>query len=386
MSLADITAFVTPSPRRTRFWRLPTIAVTVTALTAFLWIAQHVIDNGFLRRDIAALQAGEAWRTGGWLSHVVLRIVSLIPSTPLQQAVLSLTAAAAAGLLFGVLYHRLRANGWFVIGSVLTLIGLGLHADVLYAITAASRGLPLYFAFAALIPAIRGIEDVGDVQSAIGLGLLMPLLLLASPITTLLIVPFAIGAALAEPDGRRDPRAFFAMLLVAVLPSLIVAVGIIGFTVQARLDLADVLLPYAATYGNIRLGDIGTSLLSLAAFTPVMVVPLVYCFWPDLQEKRHVFSAVAVIALPVYLAVARVVLATEMQPFVPAVAMLAAFASWLAVVRLPFPLRLFALIMLGVSVILSWTFTGLWDDPLWKAALFSFVPGDVGNLPLRPGV
>ena len=45
-----------------------------------------------------------------------------------------------------------------------------------------------------------------------------------------------------------------------------------------------------------------------------------------------------------------------------------------------------ALIMLGVSVILSWTFTGLWDDPLWKAALFNLVPGDVGNLPLRPGV
>ena len=67
MSLADITAFVTASPRRNKFWRLSTVAVTITALTAFLWIAQHVIDNGFLRRDIAALQAGEAWRTGGCL-------------------------------------------------------------------------------------------------------------------------------------------------------------------------------------------------------------------------------------------------------------------------------------------------------------------------------
>ena len=386
MSLADITAFVTAGPKRTRFWRLSTVAVTVTALTAFLWIAQHVIDNGFLRRDIAALQEGEAWRTGGWLSQVVLRTVGLIPYTPLQQAVLSLTAAAAAGLMFGVLYHRMRANGWFVIGTVLTLICLGLHADVLYAITAASRSLPLYFAFAALIPAIRGIEDVGDVQSAIGLGLLMPLLLLASPITTLLILPFAIGAALADPDGRRDPRAFFAMLLVAILPSLIVAVGILGFIAQARLDVAEALLPYVLTYGNIHLGDIGTSLLSLAAFAPVMVVPVVYCFWPNLPEKRHIFSALAVVALPVYLAIARVVLTTQMLPFVPPVAMLAAFASWLCVVRLPFPLRMFALLMLGVSVALSWTFTGFWDDPLWKAALFNFVPGDVGNLPLRPGV
>jgi hypothetical protein len=386
MSLADITAFVTAPPKRVKFWRLSTVAVTVTALSAFLWLAQYVIDNGFLRRDIAALQAGEAWRTGGWLSHAVLRIVGLIPYTQVQQSVLSLTAAAATGLMFGILYHRMRANGWFVIGTVLTLVALGLHADVLYVTTAASRGLPLYFAFAALIPAIRGIEDVGDVQSAIGLGLLMPLLLLASPITTLLILPFALGAALAEPDGRRDPRAFFAMLLVAILPSLIVAVGIIGFIAQARLDVAAALLPYVATYGTLRFGDVGTSLLSLVTFAPVMVVPLAYCFWPRLPEKRHVFSALAVIVLPVYLAVARVILNTQMQAFVPAVALLAAFASWLAVVRLPMPLRLFALVMLGVSVILSWTVTGLWDDPLWKAALFNAVPGEVGNLSLRPGV
>ena len=36
------------------------------------------------------------------------------------------------------------------------------------------------------------MEDVGDVQATIGLGLLMPLLLLAGPLTTPLILPLGV--------------------------------------------------------------------------------------------------------------------------------------------------------------------------------------------------
>lgn len=383
MTTADIAFAVPQTPARRPLWRPATVAVTVLALSAFLFVAQHVIDAGFLRRDVAALQAGEAWKTGGWLSQLVLRVVGLIPDLSLQQSALSLLAAVTAGLLFGVLYHRMRANGWFWLGSIVTLVALATHAEVLYAITAASRGLPLFFAFAALIPAIRSIEEVGDVQAAIGLGLLMPLLLLASPITAALILPFAVGAALSDPDGRRDPRAFVAMLLVALLPTIIVAIGILGFLAQAGLDVAEALLPYVATYGNLHIGDLAGSVSALVVFAPVLLVPLLYCIWPNV-ENRHIFSALAVIVLPLYLAVARTVFTTQMQAFVPAVALLAAFASWLAFVRLPFMLRAFALVMLVLSVVLSWLQVGYWDDPDWKAALFSMLPptGLRGSLPL----
>ncbi|RYE87633.1 MAG: hypothetical protein EOP19_03740, partial [Hyphomicrobiales bacterium] len=332
MTATDYARF-TPRVEPRPLWRPATVTVTVVALAFFLLAAQLVIDAGFLRRDVAALQDGEAWKTGGWLSQLVLRVVGLIPDVDLQQSALSLLAAATAGLLFGVLYHRMRANGWFWFGSMVTLLAVATHAEVLYAITAASRGLPLFFAFAALIPAIRSLEDVGDVQSTIGLGLLMPLLLLASPITTALIVPFAIGAALSDPDGRRDPRAFVAMLLVALLPTLIVAIGIVGFLAQAGLDVAEALLPYVATYGNLHIGDVAGSLSALVVFAPVLLVPLLYCVWPNIED-RHVVSALAVVALPLYLAVARTVFTTQMQAFVPAVALLASFASWLALVRL----------------------------------------------------
>jgi len=371
-------------PARKRVLRPATIIVWVLALTVFLSIAQYVISAGFVRRDIEALQAGEAWRTGGWLSQLVLSLVGLLPNVGWQQTALSLTAAVVAGLAFGILYDRMRSSGWTILGAALVLAAFAAHAQVLYSITAASRGLPLYFAFAALIPAIRQIERVGDVQSTIALGLLMPLLLLAGPLTTPLVLPLALGAALADPDGRGDPRAFVAMLLVALLPTIIVGIGVVGFVAQSGIGVENVVLPYFATYGALALNDPAASLGVLFSFAPVAIVPLLYIVLPNLPERRHVWSACAVVALPLYLAVARVAFNSPMQPFVPAVALLAAYISWLCVVRLPFTLRILALAMLVVAAIASWTLTGLWTDQEWRGALFSH--DILGNFTRHPSV
>jgi hypothetical protein len=261
-------------PLRKRVFRPATAIIWILSLAAFLIVAQHVINSGFIRRDIEALQAGEAWRTGGWLSQLVLSIVGLLPDLTWQQTALSLTAAVIVGLAFGILYDRMRANGWHIVGAVLVLAILASHSQVLYIITAASRGLPLFLAFAVLIPAIRQMESVGDVQSTISLGLLMPLVLLAGPLTTPLILPLALGAALADPDGRRDPRAFVAMLLVALLPTIIVAIGVVGFVAQSGMGVENVVLPYIATYGVLQNGNWQASLGTLFTFAPVAVVPL----------------------------------------------------------------------------------------------------------------
>lgn len=388
MSLLDFATAPVKAQQRRPFWRPATILWSLGAVLILLVLALHVIDGGYVRRDIEQLQAGEAWRTGGWLSQVVLRVVSLLPGTQLQQWALSLTAVVVSGFAFGALYDRLRANGWFRIGAFIALVALMLHAGGLYTVTASSRAIPLYIAFAALIPAIRSLEDVGDVQSAIGLGLLLPLLLLASPIAALLVVPFAVATALADRDARTDPRAFVAMLLVAILPTLIVAIGIIGFIMQAGMDVAAALLPYLSTYADLHFDVtvLATGLEALAVFSPVLLVPLLYCFWPDLPERRHVFSALAVVILPLYLVLARSILTTTMTAIVPPIALVVAFLSWLAVVRLPFQLRLLSLLLLLLAAAASWTYTGLWDDVAWKAALFNAVPPGIGNLTLRPGV
>lgn len=387
MSLLDIATGSLPAHGKRPFLRPATVIWSCVAIVLLLVVALSVIDGGYIRRDIAQLQDGEAWRTGGWLSQVILRLVGLLPGTQLQQWALSLTAAVVTGLAFGVLYDRLRANGWFRIGAFIALVALLLHAGGLYTITASSRAIPLYIAFAALIPAIRSLEDVGDVQSAIGLGLLLPLLLLASPAAALLIIPLALAAALADPDGRRDPRAFVAMLLVALLPSVIVAIGIVGFIMQAGMDIGAVLVPYIGAYSSIRLDPqaLSAGLEGLVVFAPVLLIPLLYCFWPALPERRHVFSALAVVLLPLYLVFARAALTTTMTPIVPPLALIIAFISWLSVVRLPLQLRVLALALLALSAAASWTYVGLWDDPMWKAALFNQVPEQVASLSLKPG-
>jgi len=388
MSILDLATAPVAAHQRRPFWRPATILWSLAAVIVLLVLALHVIDRGYVRRDIEQLQAGEAWRTGGWLSQVVLRVVGLLPGTQLQQWALSLTVVAVSGFVFGALYDRLRANGWFRIGAFIALVALMLHAGGLYTVTASSRAIPLYIAFAALIPAIRSLEDVGDVQSAIGLGLLLPLLLLASPIAALLIVPLAIATALADRDARTDPRAFVAMLLVAILPTLIVAIGIVGFIVQARMDVAAALLPYVSTYTNLHFDveALAGGLEAVAVFAPVLIVPLLYCFWPELPERRHVFSALAVIALPLYLVFARAILNTTMTAIVPPIALIVAFLSWLAVVRLPFQLRLLSLLLLVLAAAASWTYSDLWNDAAWKAALFNQVPAGIAQLSLRSGV
>jgi hypothetical protein len=367
--------------------RPATLIIGIISTALLMLIALHVINAGFIRRDIEALQNGEAWQTGGWLSQIVLRVVSLLDDTQVQQTSLSLIAAAVSGVLLATLYDRLRANGWLIAGSVLVLVALSLHAGSLYVLTANSRGIPLLVAFAVLIPAIRSMEETGDVQSAIGMGLLLPLLLLASPVTTPLLIPFAIGAALANPDARRDPRAFVAMLLVTILPTLIVAIGILGFVAQARLDVAQALLPYVHAYSEIQFGDPTDSLLALAAFAPVMIVPIAYCFWPGLPERRHIYSALAVVILPLYLVIARETLTTIMTPITPPLALLAAFVSWLALVRLPTQLRLLAFTMLVLAAVASWTLPQLWTVPEWKDALLSPpFQQPLAGMDLRPGL
>jgi hypothetical protein len=78
-----------------------------------------------------------------------------------------------------------------------------------------------------------------------------------------------------------------------------------------------------------------------------------------------------VVALPVYLAVGNAIFPWNIPPHAPAVALLATFASWLAVVRLSLLLRLAAIALLLAATAASWAQQAYWADPAWTAALFS---------------
>ena len=124
--------------------------------------------------------------------------------------------------------------------------------------------------------------------------------------------------------------------------------------------------------------------MALGAFAPVALVPIVYCVYPVLPEKRQVVSALLVLALPLYLVLLRSTFVPAMTPIVPPTALMAGFVSWLAVVRLPMALRVFAVAMLVASAAATWLAPTLWSDPDWLGAWGHLLP--VGNLELRPGV
>src|SRR3569623_2858046 len=100
------------------FFRPATVVTALLSAVLLLLAARNVIDAGYVRKDIQALEAGDAWRTGGWLSQVVLRVVSIEPDREFRQTALTLIAALAAGFSFGVVYERLRDSGCVVGGAL----------------------------------------------------------------------------------------------------------------------------------------------------------------------------------------------------------------------------------------------------------------------------
>jgi len=203
---------------------------------------------------------------------------------------------------------------------------------------------------------------------------MLPLLLLASPTTTPLILPLAVASALADRDGRRDIRAFVAMVLVAVLPSIIVAVGVIGFTAQAGFDVTNLVLPYVADFRTIGLGNWQGMFAALGYFAPVLIVPLLYCFVPNVGETPRRWSAVAVVALPLYLAIGGIIFPWNMPVWGPPIALLATFGSWLAIAHLKLWMRVLALATLVVAVGLSWMANPFWQDAEWLKAIHGVLP------------
>jgi hypothetical protein len=80
-------------------------------------------------------------------------------------------------------------------------------------------------ACAAVVPAIRRLESVGDVQAEMSFGLVLPLLFLAGPTMTLLVPVLALFGAASDPSVRTEPRALAAMIIVSIKPSVLILVG-----------------------------------------------------------------------------------------------------------------------------------------------------------------
>jgi hypothetical protein len=339
----------TPIARPT--WVAATAAGLLIVLVWYLHVVGEIprpIPAGIFSLPIETLR-------GEWLNDLVVRTISALPPDWPLNTVLAAVTAGILGFLIGWLYQRLIYNDWTHVEALLLVGLLGTNAIVVGMVMGDHRPVATMIACIAVIPGIRRIESVGDVQANMSFGLVLPLLFLAGPATTPLILPLCLFGALADPEARHDLRAFIAMFLVAIMPTLLVLTGMLGmFGSHEFVRLVQEI--YVPAYTPDRLGAASTqALLTVAAYTvlPFVIITVAYMLVRD--RRWQPVSALSVIMLPLYLVAGAVVFSWPMSSTLPTAAFLGAFASWLSVARLSTVCRWVSIALMLLTAVLSWS-------------------------------
>lgn len=303
---------------------------------------------------------------GAWLSQMVAWLVASLPLPLPVDTRLALFSALALGALLAWLYQRLVFNDWPVIEALVFVIALGTNAIIVGTVTSDHRAIPIMLACAAVVPGIRRLESVGDVQAEMSFGLVLAFLLLAGPATAMLIPMLAIFGALSDRLSRNDGRAFVAMFLVAIMPTLLILTGMLG---MLGIDRAIPL--FRAIYIDPFRADVlyVEGLRALFRVFAITVLPsalLIAAYWLQPDRRRQPWSALAVLLLPTYLVVGAALFSWPVAETLPTAVFLGAFASWLSVARLKPVFRLASLALMILGTVVSWAASGLapaipWD-------------------------
>jgi hypothetical protein len=318
---------------------------------ALLWHLRSGAGDGILTGPPASAGLDE----GAWLTDLVTRPIMALPWPWPLETVLAVVAACVLGMLIAWLYERLVYNDWTRIEALLFVVFLAGSSAVVGSVTGDHRAIATMVACIAVVPGIRRIESVGDVQANMSFGLVLPLLFLAGPPLAPLILPLALFGALADPVARHDWRAFVAMFLVAIMPTLLVFTGMIGlFGIPEVMRLVTEV--YVPAFSFARLDHAATeALLTQFAQTvlPFGVVTVAYMFMRD--RRWQPVSAIAVMVLPLYLVGGAIAFSWPISPSLPTVAFLAAYASWLSVARLRPVFRWASIALMLLTAAVSWS-------------------------------
>ena len=338
----------------------------VVAMFLLFW-GGNLAGNGVLPLADVSAAALPGWESGSLMRVLAAWAASWAAPVLGQGTALMLAYALAAGLAGVVAYRFLRVSDWPALQALLAIGLVASNGLVLYAVTTASNDLALFVGVAALVPAMRRLESVGDVQSVINYGLTLPLLLMAGPPLAALIVPLALAVPLREPEARRRPQVFAAMVLVGFIPTLIIVAGVTAMAVRAGLGFDVLTAPFGAAFAPVWRPML-PSLLLMPAVASVGLLPILHSLIPD--RRRQVISSMGVVLLPVYLAIGRAFFDWQISAWAPAGAMIVAVLAWLCASRIRAWMRWLALALLLLSALASWALAGAWADPAWLDGLW----------------
>ena len=330
------------------------MAIAATAAGFFILLLWHLhagVGNGIL--PVPSASAG--LDGGAWLTDLVARPIMALPWPWPLETVLAVVAACVLGILIAWLYEWLVYNDWTRFEALLFVVFLTGSSAIIGSVTGDHRAIATMVACIAVVPGIRRIESVGDVQANMSFGLVLPLLFLAGPPLAPLILPLALFGAQADPVARHDWRAFVAMFLVAIMPTLLVFTGMIGlFGIPEVVRL--VTQVYVPAFSLARADHAATQALVtqfVLTVLPFAIVTVAYLFTRD--RRWQPVSAIAVVVLPLYLVSGAIVFSWPMSPLLPTVAFLAAYTSWLSVARLWPVFRWVSIALMFLTAVVSWS-------------------------------
>jgi hypothetical protein len=328
-------------------------AWAILLLAVLAWYLEQNVQ--VLPLGLGVTSGAGALHSGEWLTALVVWLFEGLRLPLPLSAVLAVFSAGVLGALLAWLYHRLIYNEWSPPEAIALVACLGSNAVVVGAVMGDHSAIPLMLACAAVVPGTRRLESVGDVQAEMSFGLVLPFLFLASPATAVLIPGLALFGAQSDPVARRDPRAFVAMFLVAVMPTLLVMAGMFAMLgAGTALHLFDEIYvsafrPHLLPWSEARL------VLALCGVTimPAALVILAYCLVKD--RRRQPWSAIAILVLPLYLVAGTVLFSWPIAFWAPTAVFLGTFAAWLSVARILPMLRWASVALMFLETVIGWS-------------------------------
>jgi len=345
------------------------VAVGLLAAVVLLLAGGNLAGNGAFERAVAVDDILLRWEQGSLLQVLADWAAGWFVDVIDQQTALALIYITVAAVGAAGMFWQLRNSDWPVVQALLAMLLILSHPMLLQTVTTVGPEFSIVIASAMLIPGRRGLEAVGDAQSVINYGLILLLLLMAGPPLAAIIPILLLAVPLSDPEARRRPRAFLAMLLVGIVPVLIILLGVLVIAGRAGVGLDTLLAPFWRAFEG-REAPLFGPLALMVVSAPVGLAVLLHALIPD--RRRKVFTSVMVLAVPVYLAVGNSVFAFNLSPWVPAVAFMAASMGWLGATRIRPWMRWIVLVLLLTGSVVSWQLAPLWALPGWLEGLLPF--------------
>jgi hypothetical protein len=348
-------------------WRRDlTIPAGLFTAVFFLVICGNLAGNGAFDATAPDATIPVGWESGSLLHVLLLGVAQWLRPVLDSDTALMLFYVALATSGAALLYRGLRYNEWPGIAAFVVLLLVASHGVMLFSVSTARADFILVLVAALLIPPLRRLEAVNDVQAVMNFGLVLPLLVLAGPPLAALVPLLILAVPMREPEARKSGRVFASMLLVSAIPVIIVLLGV--WAMSARMGLGgDVLLaPFRAAF-DLRRGPLLPSLILLASTAPLGAVMLIHSAIPD--RRRKIMTSVVAFALPFYLAIGNAYLDWRLAIWTPAAVMLATSLGWLSATRVRPWMRWLATGLLILGSAGSWMLANGWSDPAWLGGL-----------------